>query len=93
MNCYGHGHLVCKFPINVTVPAVAISDGERRALPRADEKVLFALEQEGERKGALEARQRRLHRSDRIEPRLHQVGEEMGDHLRVGFGLELSRST
>ena len=20
MNCYGHGHLVCKFPINVTVP-------------------------------------------------------------------------
>ena len=21
MNCYGHGHLVCKFPINVTVPS------------------------------------------------------------------------
>ena len=20
MNCYGHGHLVCKLPINVTVP-------------------------------------------------------------------------
>ncbi|MFZ0459733.1 MAG: hypothetical protein WAM17_15085, partial [Rhodoplanes sp.] len=20
VNCYGHGHLVCKFPINVTVP-------------------------------------------------------------------------
>ena len=21
VNCYGHGHLVCKFPINVTVPS------------------------------------------------------------------------
>ena len=27
VNCYGHGHLVCKFPINVTVP-----DGEFFAL-------------------------------------------------------------
>ena len=26
VNCYGHGHLVCKFPINVTVPLLAFFD-------------------------------------------------------------------
>ena len=25
VNCYGHGHLVCKFPINVTVPTSGIN--------------------------------------------------------------------
>ena len=25
VNCYGHGHLVCKFPINVTVPYLAFA--------------------------------------------------------------------
>ena len=25
VNCYGHGHLVCKFPINVTVPFYTVA--------------------------------------------------------------------
>jgi transposase-like protein len=29
VNCYGHGHLVCKFPINVTVPIRIVLEGLR----------------------------------------------------------------
>ena len=29
VNCYGHGHLVCKFTINVTVPSVELIDDKR----------------------------------------------------------------
>ena len=38
---------------------VAPADGERRAAPRADQQIGLALEEKGERKGALEALQRR----------------------------------
>ena len=32
VNCYGHGHWVCKFPINVTVPARALIAKHRPSL-------------------------------------------------------------
>ena len=38
--------------------AVAVADRERRALARADQKIVLAGEQEGERKGAAQPRQR-----------------------------------
>ena len=38
--------------------ALAVADGERRALAGADQEVFLAVEQEGEREGALEPRQR-----------------------------------
>ena len=69
--------------------ALAIADGERRALPRADKKILLALEQKGECEGPLEARQGGFHRRDGIEPCLHEVGDEMGDRFRVGLSHEV----
>ena len=45
--------------------AVAIADRERRALARADQQILLAREQEGERERAAQPRQRRRDRLDR----------------------------
>ena len=69
--------------------AVAIADGERRAAPGADQEILLAGKQEGEREGALEPRQRRGDRRDRAGALLHLVGDEMRHHLGVGLGREL----
>ena len=45
--------------------AVAVADRERRALAGADQEILLAGEQEGERERAAQPRQRGLHRLDR----------------------------
>ena len=45
--------------------AVAVADRERRALARADEQVVMALEQIDEREGAAKPRERREHRLGR----------------------------
>ena len=69
--------------------ALAIADRERRAFARADQQILLAREQEGERKSAPQPRQRRGHRLDRRKPVLHLVGDEMRDDFGVGLGREL----
>ena len=53
--------------------AVAIADRQRRALARADQQIVLAGEQEGEREGAAQPRQRRRHRLDRRAALLHLV--------------------
>ena len=68
--------------------ALAVPDGERRAVPRADELVLLAGEQEGEREGAAQARQRRGDRLRRGAPLAHLEGHELRHDLGVGLGLE-----
>ena len=68
--------------------AVAVADRERRALAGADQQILLALEQEGEREGAAQPRQRRRYRLDRRAALLHLLRHQMGDHLGVGLGAE-----
>ena len=69
--------------------AVAVADRERRALAGADHQVVLAGEQERQRKRAAQPRQRRLDGIRRRLALLHLVGDEMGDHLGVGFAGEL----
>ncbi len=69
--------------------AVAVADRQRRALARADQQIVLAGEQESEREGAAQPRQRRLHRLGRRAAVLHLLGDEMGDHLGVGLRAEL----
>jgi hypothetical protein len=54
----------------------------------ADEEVLLAGEQEAEREGAPQPRQRRRDGVDRRSAAAHLVGDELGDDLGVGLGLE-----
>ena len=69
--------------------AVAIADRERWALARADEEIVLAGEQKGEREGAAQARQRRLDRVDRRAALIHLHGNQVGHDLGVGLGAEL----
>ena len=69
--------------------AVAEADRERRALARADQQILLAGEQEGERKSAAQPRQCALDRLDRRRAALHFLGDQMRDDLGVGLGREL----
>ena len=71
--------------------AVAIADRERRALAGADQQILLAGEQEGERERAAQPRQRRLHGVGRRLALLHLVGDEMRDHFGVGFAARTWR--
>ncbi len=68
--------------------ALAVADGEGRALARGDHQIVVAGEDDAEREGALELLQRRAHRLDRRQTFLHLVGDEMHDGFRVGIGLE-----
>ena len=68
--------------------AVAEADRERRALARADQKILLAGKQEREREGAAQPRQRRLDRGDRRSAALHLLGDQMRDDFGVGLGCE-----
>ncbi len=68
--------------------ALADADRQRRAQTRADQQVLLALEQEGEREGAAQRGQYRAHGLDRGEPTVHLARDEMGDDLGVGLALE-----
>ena len=45
--------------------ALAVADRQRRAVAGADHQVVLAGEDEGEREGAAQPRQRRAHRLDR----------------------------
>ncbi len=68
--------------------ALAVADGERRALARADQEIVLAGKQEGERKRAAQPRQRRFHRLDRRRAALHLLADQMGDDFGVGLGDE-----
>ncbi len=68
--------------------AVAVADGERAAAPRADHQVVLALEQDRQRERALEPGQRRRDRIFRRHARVEVPGDEMGDHLGIGLGVE-----
>ena len=69
--------------------ALAVTDRERRALARADEEILLAGEQEGEREGAAQSRQHHGHRFRRRAAALHLLRHQVGDDLGVGLRAEL----
>ena len=68
--------------------AVAIADRERRAVAGADHQIVLAGEDEAEREGAAQLRQRRLHRLDRLDAALEQAVDQMQHDLGIGLGLE-----
>ena len=68
--------------------ALAVADGERRALARADQKIVLAGKQERQRKGAAQPRQRRFDRLDRGSAALHLLADQVRDHFGVGLGDE-----
>ncbi len=70
--------------------AVAIADGQRRALPRADDQVGMVAEQEGDGEGALETGQHRGNRLFRRRPALDLARDQMSDDLGVGLAAELA---
>ncbi len=65
--------------------AVAVADGERRALPRADQQVVMAFEQVDQREGAAQPLERREHG---VRRRL-AGGEFVLDHQRGDLGVGL----
>ena len=66
--------------------AVAVADRQRRALARADQQVVLAGEQEGERKRAAQPRQRRLRPPRPASgPCFISLGDQMRDDLGVGL--------
>ena len=65
---------------------VAPADRKRRTATRADQEIILALEEKGERESALETFQRRRHGFLRRRAAAHFVGDEMGDGFRVGLG-------
>ena len=68
--------------------AVAVADRERRAAAGGDEEVLVALEEEAEREGAVEPRQRGAGGLDRRRAGGERAVAEVDDDLGVGLGLE-----
>ena len=68
--------------------AVAVTDRERRTVARADHQIVFAGEDEAERKRAAQLRQRRPHRLDRLDALLQHVVDQMQHDLGVGLRLE-----
>lgn len=68
--------------------AVAIADDERRAEPRADQQVGMVAECDGEREGAAQFGEHRLHRFFWRLPRLDPLGDQMRDDLGIGIALE-----
>jgi hypothetical protein len=69
--------------------AVAIAHGQRRCpCARRSAGRGLALEQDGEREGAAQARHRRCHRLSGAGCALEIMGDQMGDDLGVGVGVE-----
>ena len=68
--------------------AGAMTDRERRAAARADHEIVFAGEDESERKRAAQARQRHLHGVDRRQALFHLRGDKMRDDFGVGLRAE-----
>ena len=69
--------------------ALAETDRERRAFARANQQILLAGEEEGERKSPPQPRQRRLRPPRPATARFDPVGDQMSDDLAVGLGGEL----
>ena len=68
--------------------AVAVADGERRALPRPDQKIVLAFEQIDEREGAAHALQAGEHRLGRRLAGRQLVLDDEGGDLGIGLGGE-----
>ena len=68
--------------------ALAVADRERRALARADQQVVLAVEEIDQREGAAQALQRRGDRLRRALARRHFVFDQKGRDLRIGLGGE-----
>ncbi len=68
--------------------SVAIADRERGALPRADQKIVLALEQIDEREGAAEAPKRRMHGLGGRLALGELVLDDEGGDLGIGLGRE-----
>ena len=68
----------------------AVPDGERRAAPGADEQSRVAGEDDREREGAFQLRERRGRRGLRVEAALHVGIDQVRDDLGVGVGGELA---
>ena len=68
--------------------AVAIADRQRAAAARADQQIVLAGEQKGEREGAIEPRQRLGHRLLRRQPLIEEMGRQDRHRLGVGLGLK-----
>ncbi len=67
---------------------VADADRERRALAGADQQIVLPLEQEGQREGAVQAREAGGDGIDRCLAAVELTGNEMGDDLGVGLRFE-----
>ena len=67
---------------------LAVADGERRALARADHQVILAGEQKGERKGAAQLFERGRHRLGRLFALFHLAGDQMRHHFGIGLATE-----
>ena len=65
--------------------ALAMADGQRRAVAGADDQVLVALEHDGQRKGAFQPLQRVVRGRYRVGAALQFARDQMGDHLGVGL--------
>ena len=68
--------------------ALAIADGERRSVARADHQIGVAGEDKPQRKSAAQLRQRRPHRLDRRDAFCQKTVDEVQHDLGVGLGLE-----
>ena len=68
---------------------VAKTDRQRRAFAGADQQIILAGKEKGERERAAQPRQRRFHRLDRRTALFDLVADQMRDHLAVGLGREL----
>ena len=68
--------------------ARAVADGERAALARGDHQVVVAGEDDGEREGALQARERVLTATCGVDALAELVGDDVDDRLGVGVALE-----
>ena len=86
-------HVVCERGERERVQAevhltIAVADGERRAVARADEKIIFPREQKNEGERAAQARERDGDSVDRRAPIAQRLADEVRHHFRVGFGFE-----
>ena len=68
----------------------AVTDGERRAAPGADQQSRVAGEHDRERERAFELRQGRGRGGLRVEAALHVGIDQVGDDLGIGVGGEFT---
>ena len=68
--------------------ALAMADDQRRAEPRADDKLGMLAEQDRQRKGAVKPRQHLAHRVGGGHAGLHLLADQMRDDLGIGLAAE-----